>query len=121
MSMTNAEKSWNTLNICLFGQTTKQPLSKFEPWRSSNLENKNNFEGWGLTLVAYKKMCKPRLLSTIAQYQCKSSNWEGVYVRDEMKSCFAVKKKLFLLVFIAEEMKWNSSLFWSFDLLSLIL
>ena len=114
MSWRMLKNHWNTLNICLFGQTTKQTLSKFEPWRYWNLENKSNFEGWGLTLVAYKKMCKPRLLSTIAQYQCKSSNWEGVYVRDEMKFCFAVKKNLFLLVSLRE--KWNEILF-SFDLL----
>ena len=24
----------NTLKTCLFGQTTKQPLSNFEPWKS---------------------------------------------------------------------------------------
>ena len=36
----------------LLGQTTKQPLSNFEP---KNLENISNFQGWGLTLVAYKK------------------------------------------------------------------
>ena len=29
MSMTDAEKSQNALKICLFGQTTKQPLSNF--------------------------------------------------------------------------------------------
>ena len=35
-----------------YGQTTKQPLSSFEPqkpWKVSN------FEGWDLNLVAYKK------------------------------------------------------------------
>ena len=42
---------WNTLKICLFGQTTKQLLSL----SSENLENISNFEGWGLTLVTYKK------------------------------------------------------------------
>ena len=47
---------WNTLIICLFGQTTKQPLRNFEPWRSWNLENKSSFEGWGLILVAYNKI-----------------------------------------------------------------
>ena len=31
MTMTNAENHWNTLNICLFGQTTKQPLNNFGP------------------------------------------------------------------------------------------
>ena len=43
---------WNTLDICLSGQTTKQPLSNFGP---ENLENIGNFEGCGLTLVAYIK------------------------------------------------------------------
>ena len=33
---------------------TKQPLSNFE-LRSESLENITNFEGWDLTLVAYKK------------------------------------------------------------------
>ena len=41
----------NTLKICLFGKTTKQLSGKFEPW---NLENTSNFEGWDLSLVAYK-------------------------------------------------------------------
>ena len=27
------ENHWNTLKICLFGQTTKQPLCNFEPWK----------------------------------------------------------------------------------------
>ena len=31
MSMTNAEKSLNALKICLYGQTSKQPLSNLEP------------------------------------------------------------------------------------------
>ena len=31
MSMTNAENHWNTLKICLFGQTTEQRFSNFEP------------------------------------------------------------------------------------------
>ena len=30
MSVTNAEKS-HTLKVCIFGQTTKQQLSNFEP------------------------------------------------------------------------------------------
>ena len=34
MSMTNAEKSLELLKICLFVQTTKQTLNKFEPWKS---------------------------------------------------------------------------------------
>ena len=25
---------WNTLKICLFDETTKQPLSSFESWKS---------------------------------------------------------------------------------------
>ena len=37
----------------LLDQTTKQPLSNFEP---ENLENISNFEGCGLTLVANKKI-----------------------------------------------------------------
>ena len=36
----------------LLGQTTKQPLSNFEPQK---LENISNFQGWGLTLIAYEK------------------------------------------------------------------
>ena len=31
MSIMNAEKSLNTLKICLFSQTTKQTLSNFKP------------------------------------------------------------------------------------------
>ena len=34
MPMANAENHWNTLKTCLFGQTTKQPLSDFESWKS---------------------------------------------------------------------------------------
>ena len=45
---------WNTLKVCLIGQTTKQPLSNPE-----NLKNINNFEGWGLNLVTQKKECSP--------------------------------------------------------------
>ena len=43
---------WNTLKFRLFGQSTEQTLSNFELWRSCNT---SNFEGWSLTLVAYKK------------------------------------------------------------------
>ena len=43
---------WNTLLICLFRQTTKQPLSNFAPEKS---ENTSNFEGWALALLAIKK------------------------------------------------------------------
>ena len=31
--MKNPENHANTFNICLFGQTTKQPLSNFEPYQ----------------------------------------------------------------------------------------
>ena len=36
---------WNTVKICLFGQTTKQWLSNFEALKSSSdiLFTKNNF------------------------------------------------------------------------------
>ena len=40
---------WNALKICLFGENTLSP---------GNLENTNNFEGWGLTIVTYKKIAK---------------------------------------------------------------
>ena len=40
---------WNTLKLCLFGQTTKQWLS--------------NFEGWGLNPVAYKKICTAQTIT----------------------------------------------------------
>ena len=40
--MTNQKNLGKTQEKCLFGHTTKQLLS--------------NFEGWGLTLVAYKKV-----------------------------------------------------------------
>ena len=42
------EYTWN-----LFGQTTQQPLSKFE--QAENLENTSNIEGWVLTSVANNK------------------------------------------------------------------
>ena len=41
---------WNTLKICLFGQSTKYKVLSPE-----DLENTRNFEGWSLTLVAYLK------------------------------------------------------------------
>ena len=53
MSITNAEKYWNTLKFLLFGQSTEQTLSNFELWKSWST---NNFESRGLTLVAYKKV-----------------------------------------------------------------
>ena len=37
----------------LLDQTTKQPLSNFEP---KNIENISNFDGWALTLITYKKL-----------------------------------------------------------------
>ena len=59
MSMTNADRSWriltnhwNTLKNGLFDQSTKELLGNLT---SEILENRNNFEGWGLILVAYKK------------------------------------------------------------------
>ena len=42
----------NTLKICLFGQTTKQPLQNID-----NLENTSSFIGLGLTLVDQLKKC----------------------------------------------------------------
>ena len=33
----------NQIKICLFGQTTKQPLSNFEPWKSRKYK-----QLWGL-------------------------------------------------------------------------
>ena len=68
-----------------------------------NLKNKSNLEG--RTLFAYKKKSKPRLFSTITRYHCKSSDGEGIYMRPEMKVCFAVRKILFIIIFIAGEMK----------------
>ena len=52
---------WNAFHIYLFGQTqtTRQTLNP------ENLENKSNFEGWGLTLVAYK-----RVLTKTLFYDC---------------------------------------------------
>ena len=53
MPITVLENHWNTLKICLFAHTTKQPLSKCEPWKSENYKKL-----WGLgpeILVAYKK------------------------------------------------------------------
>ena len=41
----------NTLKICLFGQTTQQTLSNFEPWKPWKYKQ----QGWDLTLVAYIK------------------------------------------------------------------
>ena len=32
--MANVENHWNILKTCLIGQTTKQPLSNFEPRKS---------------------------------------------------------------------------------------
>ena len=48
-SVTNVKNYWNTLKNFFIRQTTKQPLSNFEPWKSWR---KSNFEGWGVTLVA---------------------------------------------------------------------
>ena len=42
--------------MSLFGQTTTQPLNN-----SENLENTSNFKGWGLTIVAYKKVYANKL------------------------------------------------------------
>ena len=45
MSMTSSEKS---LEISLFGQTTKQPWSNFDPWKSLK---KQAFWGAGTQLL----------------------------------------------------------------------
>ena len=52
MSITNVKIHWNTPKICLFGQTTKESLRTLSP---ENLENTNNFESLGVTLVTYRK------------------------------------------------------------------
>ena len=39
----------NIINIRLFQQTTKQPLSNYEPWK---LQIFKQIEGWGQPLVA---------------------------------------------------------------------
>ena len=44
---------WNAVKICLFGQSTEQPLTL----SAENLEKTSNFDGWGLTLVTYRKKC----------------------------------------------------------------
>ena len=41
---------WDAFKICLFGQTTKQSLSNFEPWKSYKYKHPKK-----LTLIAYKK------------------------------------------------------------------
>ena len=43
---------WNTLIICLFGQTTKQPLSKFASWK---IWEYKKLWGLGLGPSCYKK------------------------------------------------------------------
>ena len=52
MSIMNAEQSPNTLKICLFGQTTEQPLQNID-----NLEDTSSFIGLALTLVDQLKKC----------------------------------------------------------------
>ena len=47
-------ESWNYYiphRYRLLGQTTKQPLNNFEPKKTWKYKD---FEGWGLTLIAYK-------------------------------------------------------------------
>ena len=38
ISMTNSEKLQKQIKTCLFGQTAKQSLSNFEPWKSRKYE-----------------------------------------------------------------------------------
>ena len=52
ISFLNSENYCIPHRLILLGQTTKQSLSNFEPQKPWNI---SNFEGWGLTLVAYKQ------------------------------------------------------------------
>ena len=48
------DEGWKiTFTICLFGRTFSQLLSNLDPWEYGIY---SNFEGWCLTLVAYKKV-----------------------------------------------------------------
>ena len=53
MSIENAENRRNALKISLFGKTSKQLLSIFDP---ENLENINKLWGLGLSLVTCEKI-----------------------------------------------------------------
>ena len=108
----------NSLNICLFRQTqtTNQPLSNFEPRKAWIYRN---FDSWGVTVVAQKKIVNQDYFLQLLDIIVKTLT-ERVF-RWELKWKFASpwKKLCCLIVFIATEMKWNSFLFQSFDLLSL--
>ena len=81
MSILNPEGCCIPRRHRLLGQTTKQPLSNLElrkPWKYKK------FEGWSLTLVAYKKMYNltKRLKPAIAKklsliMNLKNTNWSN--------------------------------------------
>ena len=53
------KNQWNRLRICLFGQTTKQPLSNFELWKSWNSRQLWGLEpdpGWLQKVKMYHKL-----------------------------------------------------------------
>ena len=63
----------------------KQPLSSFEPWKSWKY---NNFEGWGLTLVAYKKV-----YTSIKRYK-------SIEAYTSIKAILGRSRLIFLVLFL---------------------
>ena len=61
------KNQWNTFKISLFGQTTTQPLNN-----SENLENTSNSKGWGLKIVAYKKVHANKLGNSSVVFSIQS-------------------------------------------------
>ena len=83
-----------------------------------NLENKNNFDSWSLTLVAQRKSVNQDYFLQSLDVIVKAVT-ERVF-RWELKWKFVSPwKNSVFNSFHCTEMKWNSFLFRSFDLLSL--
>ena len=81
--MANAENHWNTLKTCLLGQTTKQPLSNFEPRKSWKYKQ---LEGWGLTLVTYIYIFKKCISISWPSFMSRWITIENKYLKRYLTS-----------------------------------
>ena len=71
-------------------------------------------------LIEWECLCNVSYFKEKYLFCFKCSKYKGVYMRPKIKFCSAMRKTSAYISFIVGKMKWNSFVFWSFDLLSLL-
>ena len=82
---TALKNHWNKLKIGLLAQSTKQPFSNSDPWKSSN------FESWGLNLVTFKKSVTISAKSSILG----GCLWKLIYMKNDFGANVTITRNHF--------------------------